>query len=195
MGGKKNHWTVPIDTVPMDTVQVHTSEMSARRASAFSTMTQLSAEQQLRIYDRARQTRCMRIRSLLTAALNYRTLLCSLPDGEIIDIVVFGARAPAPVRMAKQLVLVCAASMMRMLVHGGKILALLRRNVRERKTRSAIIALQMQRVLGQHGPAYLRQVLPWLAGASTTPREIFDGENAEGWQQLPSCCCCQWCSI
>jgi hypothetical protein len=137
----------------------------------------------------------MRIRSLLTAALNYRTLLCALPDGEIIDIVVFGARAPAPVRMAKQLVWVCATSTMRMLMHGGKILALLRRNVRERKTRSAIIALQMQRVLGQHGPAYLRQALPWLAGASTTPREIFNAEYAEAWRPLPSCCCCQWCSI
>jgi hypothetical protein len=26
-------------------------------------------------------------------------------------------------------------------------------------------------------------------------REIFDKVYAEAWQPLPSCCCCQWCSI
>jgi hypothetical protein len=57
----------------------------------------------------------------------------------------------------------------RALYFGGKICALLRRNVRERTTRPHIIALAMQRCLGKHGAQALWEALPYMAGASTSP--------------------------
>ena len=57
----------------------------------------------------------------------------------------------------------------RALYFGGKIYALLRRNVRERKTRSHIIVRAMQRCLGKHGPQGLWEALPFMAGASMSP--------------------------